>query len=127
MSKTILIVDDDLITIKLLSESFRKENFLIATAKDGLDAMVYLKNHKPDLMILDIMMPELNGYEVCQYVKLNESLKDLPILLFTVREKELSSELLKMAGIEYLHKSFPVRVIVDKVKRMLGFNTKVQE
>ncbi len=124
MSKTILIVDDDPITTKLLYESLSREGFCLATAKDGLDAMVYLKHQKPDLMILDIMMPELNGYEVCQYVKLNERLKSLPILLFTVRERELSLELLKMAGIEYLHKSVPVRVIVDKMKAMMNIATK---
>lgn len=127
MSKTILIVDDDPITTKLLSESLCREGFSIATAKDGLDAMVYLKHQKPDLMILDIMMPELNGYEVCQYVKLDERLKSMPILLFTVRERELSAELLKMAGIEYLHKSIPVRVIVDKMKQMMGLLTEVSE
>lgn len=104
--KKILVVDDDPTVIKLLEGVLKAQGFEVALAHDGIDAMVQVKNTKPDLIILDIMMPELNGYEVCSHLKFDPQYKSIPILILTSREQELDERIARMMGVEYMHKPF---------------------
>ena len=119
MSKKILIVDDDPGIIKLVGQLLKAAGYQILNATDGLDALVMIKNEKPDLIILDIMMPEMNGYEVCFHIKFNDDLKHIPIIILTVRERELSEQIGKRVGIEYMRKPFRGEEILERVKKML--------
>ena len=118
--KKILIVDDDPTVQKLVSSILLAEGYDVAIAKDGLDAMILLKKEKPDLLVLDIMMPEFNGYDVCHAIKFDKVLKDLPIVILTQREKELDARLGALMGIEYLQKPVPPKELVAKVAQMLA-------
>jgi CheY-like chemotaxis protein len=103
--KKILCVDDDPVTQKLVTETLRKAGYDVCAAKDGIDCMRIVQKDKPDLVILDVMMPELNGYDVCQAIKFNPDLKDIPIVLLTSRDQELDPRMTDLMGIDYLHKS----------------------
>ncbi|MBF0122104.1 MAG: response regulator [Candidatus Omnitrophica bacterium] len=118
--KKILIVDDDPTVQKLVSSILAAEGYDVAIAKDGIDAMVALKKEKPDLLVLDIMMPEFNGYDVCHAIKFDPVLKDLPIVILTQREKELDSRLGVLMGIEYLHKPVSPKELVAMISGMLA-------
>ena len=87
--KKILVVDDDKSITTLLENLLSKEGYWVLVAHDGLDGMVQVRKYTPDLIVLDIMMPELNGYDVCSNLKFDERFKHIPILLLTSRLQEL--------------------------------------
>jgi DNA-binding response OmpR family regulator len=104
----------------LISEVLKREGYAVTIAKDGIDAMVTLKQDTPDVLILDVMMPEFNGYDVCHSLKFDPKFKNLPIIILTSRERELDPRLGNLMGIDYLHKSCPPQDLVQKVKQVLG-------
>lgn len=118
--KKILVVDDDPTLRKLVSETLIREGYEVTTAKDGIDAMVSLKKERPDLLVLDVMMPEVNGYDVCHNIKFDEKYKDIPILLFTTREQELDPRLCGVMGIGYLNKTSSPTDVIAIVRQMLS-------
>ena len=118
-AQKILVVDDDPAIIKLLQSILLTQGFEVIAARDGLDAMVQVKDHKPDLIILDIMMPEINGYDVCRNLKFDSPYKDIPIILLTSRDQEIDPRIGQMIGIDYMQKPVDRAVLLDKVKQAL--------
>ena len=115
----ILVVDDDPSIIKVLENILSTAGFEIIAARDGLDAMVQVKDHKPDLIVLDIMMPEINGYDVCRNLKFDSPYKDIPIILLTSRDQEIDPRIGQMIGIDYMQKPVDRAVLLAKVKQAL--------
>ena len=118
-SKKILVVDDDPVIVKLVEELLLSHGYEVATAKDGLDCMVFLQKEKPALIVLDIMMPEINGYDVCHNIKFNSDFKEIPILILTTRDQELDPRIGQMIGIEYLQKPLERALFLKKVEDLL--------
>ena len=116
----ILIVDDDPVVQKLMGEVLKREGHSVHFAKDGIDAMVALKQKRPDILVLDVMMPEMNGYDVCHNIKFDPEYKTIPVLIITSREQELDPRLGMLMGVEYMHKSCMPKDLVDKVRQMLA-------
>ena len=100
----ILIVDDDPINIKLLTKSLHGD-YDINTASNGCEAIGQVKSSPPDMIILDVMMPDLSGFDVCKAIKGEEAYADIPILFLT-GEDSLEAEIagLELGGIDYLRK-----------------------
>ncbi len=117
--KKILIVDDEPLTIRLIEDLLVEAGHSVIKASDGIDAMVCVKKYRPDLIVLDIMMPEVNGYDVCRYIKVNSVYKDIPILIFTARDKEIDSRIGQMMGIDYLQKPLDRELFLMKVEQLL--------
>jgi DNA-binding response OmpR family regulator len=115
--KKILVVDDDPLVIRMVKELLKTQGFAVETAKDGIDAMIMIKNNKPDLIVLDIMMPELNGYDVLKSLKFQEEYKKIPIILLTAREQELDKRISQMMGIDYLQKPLDREIFLTKVQQ----------
>jgi DNA-binding response OmpR family regulator len=115
--KKVLVVDDDPVVIRLVKELLKTAGFAVETAKDGIDAMIMVQNNKPDLIILDIMMPELNGYDVLKTLKFKEEYKKIPIILLTAREQELDKRISQMMGIDYLQKPLDRETFLNKVQQ----------
>ena len=115
--KKVLVVDDDPVVIRLVKEILKTQGYLVETAKDGIDAMIMVKNDRPDLIILDIMMPELNGYDVLKTLKFTEEYKKIPVILLTAREQELDKRISQMMGIDYLQKPLDREVFLNKVQQ----------
>jgi len=85
---TVLVVDDS-ITVRRVSEKFLERNgYNVLTSKDGIDAISILEEHTPDILLLDIEMPRMNGYDLLQHIRRDERLKELPVIMITSRTGE---------------------------------------
>jgi CheY-like chemotaxis protein len=117
--KKILVVDDDKAVITLLESLLSGQGYKVSAANDGLDAMVQVRNNVPDLIILDIMMPELNGYDVCGNLKFDERFKHIPIIVLTSREQELAPGISQLMGIDYMPKPIDSKILLEKIQTVL--------
>lgn len=119
--RKILVVDDEPNVIRSLTFVLSKEGYDVSSAINGEDAMAKVKQSKPDLMFLDVMMPKKNGYEVCQEVKSNSGLSDIHIIMLTAKGQEADREKGLNAGAdEFMTKPFSPIMVIDKVKELLG-------
>ena len=117
--KKILVVDDDKTVTAMLNGLLSDQGYAVLVANDGLDGMVQVKKNIPDLIILDVMMPEINGYDVCSKIKFDEKLKHIPIILLTSREQELDSRIGQLMGINYLPKPVDSKILLEKIQNAL--------
>src|SRR4030042_1569309 len=85
MAEKILVVDDDLDTLKLVGMMLQRQGFNIVAAINGAQALSKVTAEKPDLILLDVMMPDIDGFEVCRRIRAEPSLKSTPILMFTAK------------------------------------------
>lgn len=116
----ILIVDDTVFNIKLLIAAL-EDDYDISIATNGKDALsVAHSNNPPDIILLDIMMPEMNGYEVCEKLKQEKDTKDIPIIFVTAMQDGKSEEHgLKLGAIDYITKPFSIPIVKAKIKNHL--------
>ena len=105
MTKTILLVDDEIQLISLLSDVLTKEGYRVISARDGQEAIYSARQGKPDLIILDIMMPEMDGYQTMREIRTNAALRRLPIIALTAKAMKGDREKCLAAGAsDYLAK-----------------------
>jgi CheY-like chemotaxis protein len=116
----ILIVDDDPSSIQLVNGILINNGFETVSAHDGLDALVKIKTQKPDLIVLDIMMPEINGYDVCYQLRFNNEFDKVPIVLLTKREQELDARITERVNIEYVPKPLDTADLLKKISKLLS-------
>ena len=126
MSKKVLVVDDERFIRILLEETlgrFREAGVQIVTAKDGVEALQIAALEKPDLIILDIMMPRLDGYEVCRRLREDLQLTDVHIIMLTARGQSVDRlRGLQLGADEYLTKPFDPDYLVARVGEVLGIS-----
>ena len=114
MNKTILIVEDEIRIRFLLRDYFHKENFNVLEASDGREALEVFANNSIDLVILDIMMPEIDGFSVCESIRETST---LPIILLTAKSEEEDKLLgYDLGADDYVTKPFSPKVLVAKSK-----------
>ncbi len=115
MNKKILVVDDEASIVKLVQFNLKKEGFLVEVAYDGLMALDMVKETNPDLVVLDLMLPKLDGLEVCR--RLRQEKKHIPILMLTAKTDELDKVLgLELGADDYMTKPFSPRELTARVK-----------
>ncbi len=120
MPDKILIADDEIVNRKLLANILKKENCELIEAGDGDEAIELTLQELPDLILLDIMMPGKDGYEVCHELKRDSRSADIPIIFFSARgETEDKIKGLELGGVDYLTKPFDKREVLAKVKVQL--------
>lgn len=120
MSKKILIADDEVDIVETLQFMLEVEGFECITAYNGEDALNLAKREMPDLLILDVMMPKINGYKVCRLLKFDIKYKNIPILMVTARSQEEDKAIGEETGAdEYITKPFEINDVVEKVKKYL--------
>ena len=118
--KTILIVDDSKLNIEILSDILKTKLYRIVVAKSGKKALEFAKIKKPDLILLDIMMPEINGFEVCKLLKNNSETADIPIIFISGLDK--SKDIVKgfqVGAVDYIVKPFQKEVVLARVNTHL--------
>lgn len=117
----ILIADDDPNIIRSLTFVLNKKGFDSQVAMNGEEAMLKIRESKPSLMFLDVMMPKKNGYEVCREVKDDPTLSDIYIIMLTAKGQEADKEIgLSMGADEFVTKPFSIIELVDRVKQILS-------
>lgn len=126
MRKKVLVVDDDLELLDLLSFNLRQAGFWVGTASDGGQALKKVRSLYPDLMLLDVMLPELDGLALCEMLRRDPATAGIPIILLTA----LSGELARINGLgsgadDYVTKPFSVRDLVARVRARLQPATKL--
>ncbi len=120
MAKTVLVIDDEPELVKLLDYNLTKAGYLVLTAKDGEAGLAAARKHAPDLAILDVMMPGLDGFEVCKRLRQEPGTSALPILMLTAKAEEADRVLgLELGADDYLTKPFGVRELQARVKALL--------
>lgn len=121
MSNYILIVDDNLKNIQVLANILSQNNYIVEFAENGTDAIEMVQKENFDLILLDIMMPDLNGFEVCQKIKSMDSKFDIPIIFVTARnDSESISKGFTIGGVDYITKPF------DSVELIARVNTHIE-
>ena len=117
MQKTILVVDDEQDIVDLISYNLSKEGYEVATASNGTDAVMLAQRLRPDLVILDIMMPGLDGFEVCRTLRQDPSLQTTAIVFLTAKAGEIDQILgLELGADDYIQKPISPRVLLARVK-----------
>ena len=126
MSATILVVDDERMLAETISFNLEKEGFTVVTAHDGEAALALARQHAPDLVVLDLMLPRISGWEVCRALRQSGEHKlDSPILMLTARGEEADKVLgLELGADDYLVKPFGMRELVARVRALLRRSAK---
>lgn len=113
----VLIVDDDIKIAKLLKAYFEKDGFITYLAHDGHQALQQRREHRPDIVVLDLMLPGLDGWEVCRSIRKED---DVPIIMLTAREEETDRLIgLEIGADDYVVKPFSPREVVARAKVIL--------
>lgn len=121
--KKILIVDDEPNIVMSLEYTFKKNNFEVFIARDGQEALDILKSSLPNIIILDIMMPNVDGYNTLEQIKKDERLKDTKVIFLSAKNKEKDIEKgLSLGADLYMTKPFSVKKLVEQVNELLNDN-----
>ena len=114
MDKKILVVDDEKPIVEILKLNLQKENYEVYEAYDGEEALLKAKTIQPDLILLDVMLPKIDGFTVCRKIRETSS---VPILMLTAREEEVDKVLgLELGADDYITKPFSVRELMARIK-----------
>jgi len=117
----VLVVDDEVYILHILDFSLGAEGFDVITAADGEQALARARSERPDLIVMDIMMPRLDGYETCRRLKSDPTTKQIPVLLLTARGREEDRRRGMEAGADdYMTKPFSPNKLIARVTEMLG-------
>lgn len=118
--KTIFVVDDEHDILELLELQLNKANFAVKTFDNGSDFLEMLKTEAPDLAILDLMLPDIEGTEICKTIRNSEKYKFLPIIMLTAKGEEVDKILgLELGADDYIAKPFSPRELVARIKAVL--------
>jgi len=122
--RTVMIVDDSVTVRKVTSRLMERHGFEVVTAKDGVDAMEQLQDVRPDVVLLDIEMPRMDGFEVLRSIRRDEAIKDLPIIMITSRTGEKHKQQAMELGVnEYLGKPFQEASLLSTIESVIDAAT----
>lgn len=117
----ILVVDDEEDILSLVKMRLEANGYEVITAQDGQEGLNIAKSAKPDLIVLDLMLPKMDGYKVCRILKFDSRYKDIPIILFTARSREEDKKTGFVTGADaYITKPFEPQVLLENIKKLLS-------
>ena len=120
MTHKILIVDDEPNIVLSLEFLMEQSGFAVAVARDGDEALAQMASFRPDLVLLDIMLPKMNGYEVCQKIRATPDWAGVRVLMLSAKGRELEvSKGLALGADGYVTKPFSTHDLMDQVRRLL--------
>ena len=119
--RKVLVVDDDAELLELITSVLNEDGrFEVRTAGNGFDAGMMVKDYRPDLIVLDVMLPDINGREVCHRVRADAALEDVRILCISGMIEEDKIQELRLSGAdEFLHKPFEIENLIDRMCHLL--------
>jgi len=121
MPKRILVVDDEPDILKVIAVRLKAQGYEILTAVDGKEALDLIQQQRPDLVLLDLRLPVMDGYEVCRRMKSDDDLKDIPVIILTATVPEkLAQKMEELKANDYMTKPFIPENLLEKVKKLVG-------
>ena len=123
--RKVLLVDDDVELVELINDVLARDTrFEVRTANNGFDAGMMVKEYRPDLIVLDVMLPDINGKEVCQRVRSDSTMDEVRIICISGMVEDDKIEDLKASGAnDFLHKPFEVETLVERMCQLLDMET----
>ena len=119
--KKILVVDDEVDLVKTIQFALEAEGYQVLVSYNGEDALNQSRKEKPDLILLDLMLPKLDGYKVCRLLKFDEQYKHIPIMMLTAKTQQKDRLLgMETGADEYITKPFDMEALIEKVKKYLS-------
>lgn len=119
--KKILLIDDSSVNNLLLQNILEDEDFTILVAFNGKEGLNIIKEEKPDLILLDIMMPRMDGMEVLEKIVSDEKTKDIPVIMLTAKIDSADQQAsIEMGAVDYINKPVDIDKILEKIKNILG-------
>ncbi len=120
MPKKILVVDDEKDIVEMLKYNLEKEGYSVISALNGIRALEQARENKPDLILLDIMMPEMDGWEVCKQLMKDERTSTIPVIFLTAKGSEVDEVVgLELGADDYIIKPISIRKLIARVKTAL--------
>ncbi|MBM3244747.1 MAG: response regulator [Candidatus Omnitrophica bacterium] len=120
MAKKVLIVEDEVDICRILSLRFQKKGFEVLVANNGEEGFNKAKQEKPDIIILDLMLPKLPGEEVCKKIRSDEEIAETPIIMLTAKATDVDRIVGKVIGANaYLYKPFDAKQLLEEVDKLL--------
>jgi len=117
----ILVVDDEVYILHILDFSLSAEGFEVITANNGELAIEKARQEKPNLIVLDIMMPVLDGYETCRRLKRDAETKNIPVVLLTAKGRDIDKRLgYEVGAVDYIVKPFSPNRLIGRIQEILG-------
>ena len=117
----ILVVDDEIYIVHILDFSLGMEGYEVITALDGEQALEKARAEKPDLIVLDIMMPKLDGYETCKMLKGEDGTREIPVILLSAKGRNVDQKIgFEVGADDYITKPFSPRKLVERINAILG-------
>jgi len=117
----VLVVDDDLDIVETIVFMLRSRGFNVITAYDGSEGLIKVRERQPDIIILDLMMPQMDGFEMCHKLKNDEATKNIPVIVLTARsDSEARYKAHKSAADDYIVKPFDLPTLVTKINKFLS-------
>ncbi len=117
----ILVVDDEIYIVHILDFSLGMEGYEVLTALDGEQALEKARAQHPDLVVLDIMMPKLDGYETCKMLKGDATTRDIPVILLSAKGRNVDQKIgFEVGADDYITKPFSPRKLVERINALLG-------
>jgi two-component system cell cycle response regulator DivK len=121
MSKTVLIVEDNELNMKLFRDLLEAHGYNTLQTRNGIEALSLAKEHHPDLIIMDIQLPEVSGLDVTKWLKEDENLRDIPVIAVTAFAMKGDEERIREGGCEaYISKPITVSMFLDTIRQFLG-------
>lgn len=121
----ILIIDDEMNIVELLKYNLEANGYKVIYALTGKEGLTYSLQNKPDLILLDIMLPEVDGFDICKEIKRNKDTENIPIIMLTAKSEEFDKILgLELGADDYITKPFSVRELLARIKVVLRRNHK---
>ncbi len=120
-TKTVLVVEDNELNMKLFHDLLDAHGYRILQTRDGMEALDLAREHRPDLILMDIQLPEVSGLEVTKWLKQDENLRSIPVVAVTAFAMKGDAELMQQGGCEgYLSKPISITGFLETVRRFLG-------
>ena len=120
----ILVVDDEIHIIKIIAYKMRSAGYEVASARDGVEALEQVRAGRPDLILLDVMMPRMDGFQTLEALRADPATRDIPVFLLTVKSKEADRQRgFQLGADDYLTKPFSPNKLLERVDQALKRGT----
>jgi CheY-like chemotaxis protein len=122
-NKKVLIIDDSVTNVFLIESILIEYGYIVMTALSAAEAQLRLEKQRPDLILLDLLMPQVSGYEFIRQIKQSPEFSEIPVIIVSaVSDGDSIDEVLKLGAVEYIKKPVVLTVLIDKIESVLTLN-----